>query len=220
MVAVAQSVERQVVVLDVAGSNPVGHPSREWLPVLLGSGAPHGEIAPLAQRQSNGLLIRRFWVRIPGGAPHHRSSDAAGSSQARPRPIGTSTGRCDARTTCCPVLICPVLICPVSGSTVPGCSSTRSPGADRPQRTSPKPDALLIAGLPTPHGPTTGDDIMDAHAGGAQRSTVTLRNVAGMMVRWGETLVFWAVNRSSSSAWSSVALLLDSAAAKAFMVGP
>src|SRR5207302_10777677 len=24
--------------------------------------------APLAQRQSNGLLIRRFWVRIPGGA--------------------------------------------------------------------------------------------------------------------------------------------------------
>ena len=26
--------------------------------------------APLAQWQSNGLLIRRFWVRIPGGAPH------------------------------------------------------------------------------------------------------------------------------------------------------
>ena len=25
--------------------------------------------APLAQWQSNGLLIRRFWVRIPGGAP-------------------------------------------------------------------------------------------------------------------------------------------------------
>ena len=25
--------------------------------------------APLAQRQSNGLLIRRFWVQIPGGAP-------------------------------------------------------------------------------------------------------------------------------------------------------
>src|SRR5262245_25096616 len=25
-------------------------------------------LAPLAQRQSNGLLIRRFWVRIPGGA--------------------------------------------------------------------------------------------------------------------------------------------------------
>src|SRR3954453_1239286 len=24
--------------------------------------------APLAQRQSNGLLIRRFWVRNPGGA--------------------------------------------------------------------------------------------------------------------------------------------------------
>ncbi len=28
-----------------------------------------GYIAPLAQRQSNGLLIRRFWVRNPGGAP-------------------------------------------------------------------------------------------------------------------------------------------------------
>ena len=25
-------------------------------------------LAPLAQWQSNGLLIRRFWVRIPGGA--------------------------------------------------------------------------------------------------------------------------------------------------------
>ena len=25
--------------------------------------------APLAQRQSIGLLSRRFWVRIPGGAP-------------------------------------------------------------------------------------------------------------------------------------------------------
>ena len=54
----------------------------------------------------------------------------------------------------------------------------------------------------------------------AQRSTVTLRNVAGMMVRSGETLVFWAVNRSSSSALRSVALPLDSAAAKAFIVGP
>src|SRR4030081_2047987 len=38
-----------------------------------GSGTCAGSIslssrAPLAQRQSNGLLIRRFWVRIPGGA--------------------------------------------------------------------------------------------------------------------------------------------------------
>ena len=57
-------------------------------------------------------------------------------------------------------------------------------------------------------------------AGSAQRSTVTLRNVAGMMVRAGETLVFWAVNRSSSSALRSVALPVDSAAAKAFIVGP
>ena len=28
--------------------------------------------APLAQRQSNGLLIRRFRVQIPGGAPVQR----------------------------------------------------------------------------------------------------------------------------------------------------
>src|SRR5882757_9848181 len=31
--------------------------------------------APLAQRQSNGLLIRRFWVRNPGGAPRSTGSD-------------------------------------------------------------------------------------------------------------------------------------------------
>src|SRR3954469_2596173 len=33
-----------------------------------GPGSRLGD-APLAQRQSNGLLIRRFWVRNPGGAP-------------------------------------------------------------------------------------------------------------------------------------------------------
>ena len=31
--------------------------------------SPRSPQAPLAQWQSNGLLIRRFWVRIPGGAP-------------------------------------------------------------------------------------------------------------------------------------------------------
>ena len=36
--------------------------------------------APLAQRQSNGLLIRRFWVRIPGGAPRSRRSVAVNTS--------------------------------------------------------------------------------------------------------------------------------------------
>ncbi len=51
--------ERQVVILDVGGSNPLGHPAEA--PVVWRG-------APLAQRQSNGLLIRRFRVRIPGGA--------------------------------------------------------------------------------------------------------------------------------------------------------
>ena len=32
--------------------------------------------APLAQRQSNGLLIRRFWVRNPGGAPHREAGQS------------------------------------------------------------------------------------------------------------------------------------------------
>ncbi len=67
-------------------------------------------------------------------------------------------------------------------------------------------------------GPSS--DMRRPAAGSVQRSTVTVRNVAGMMVRSGEVLVFWAVNRSSSSAWRSAALPLDSAAAKAFIVGP
>ena len=71
MVAVAQLVELQFVVLAVAGSSPVGHPGpsghnvvgRSWCSL-------HCRLAtaPLAQWQSNGLLIRRFWVRLPGGA--------------------------------------------------------------------------------------------------------------------------------------------------------
>ena len=48
--------------------------------------------APLAQRQSNGLLIRRFWVRIPGGAPRrHRTGEAR---IERPVPVY----RCDPRS--------------------------------------------------------------------------------------------------------------------------
>ena len=47
--------------------------------------------APLAQRQSNGLLIRRFWVRIPGGAPR---PPAAGDPAAR-RPCRRAGRRSD-----------------------------------------------------------------------------------------------------------------------------
>ncbi len=84
------------MVLRVAGSSPVGHPNQSCVSFL---GATHdsGSIeamvrasgishplshtlgrpnAPLAQRQSNGLLIRRFWVRNPGGAPEVPSSEA------------------------------------------------------------------------------------------------------------------------------------------------
>jgi hypothetical protein len=39
-----------------------------------------GRIALLAQWQSNGLLIRRFWVRIPGGAPQTPWSEATSCS--------------------------------------------------------------------------------------------------------------------------------------------
>ena len=58
--------ERQVVALEVGGSSPLGHPT--------GDGRDHRRLAlaPLAQWQSNGLLIRRFWVRIPGGALANR----------------------------------------------------------------------------------------------------------------------------------------------------
>ena len=69
MVAVAQLAERQVVVLDVAGSNPVGHPNYSSL-------VAKKQHAPLAQWQSNGLLIHRFWVRIPGGAQTFHSAVA------------------------------------------------------------------------------------------------------------------------------------------------
>ena len=73
MVAVVQLVERQFVVLDVAGSSPVGHPNEQYggtsVPLHCSGPSFGSGDAPLAQRQSNGLLIRRFWVRNPGGAP-------------------------------------------------------------------------------------------------------------------------------------------------------
>ena len=70
--------------LEVGGSSPLGHPiqsikawpafqyellvnSLNCVKVLLSCDLKF--LAPLAQWQSNGLLIRRFWVRIPGGAP-------------------------------------------------------------------------------------------------------------------------------------------------------
>ena len=79
--------ERQVVALKAGGSSPLAHPNerpgrrvrpglssfeRSQSFVILSSfrsRVPYSSrVAPLAQRQSNGLLIRRFWVRIPGGA--------------------------------------------------------------------------------------------------------------------------------------------------------
>ena len=76
--------------LEVGGSSPLGHPTcvkvlHVWDNIAVGpAGAfrklidpAQGRIAaPLAQWQSNGLLIRRFWVRIPGGAPSSDSLDS------------------------------------------------------------------------------------------------------------------------------------------------
>ena len=72
---------------EAAGSNPVGHPRRPGTgrnpPPVPRASASVITDAPLAQRQSNGLLIRRFWVRIPGGAPlHGRSMSAPPSRRA------------------------------------------------------------------------------------------------------------------------------------------
>ena len=92
--------ERQVVALEVGGSSPLGHPTSTGRPRRSpGPGGPRrrpiaceshrvGRIpwpthhAPLAQRQSNGLLIRRFWVRIPGGVPRHRRRPLRGRGLA------------------------------------------------------------------------------------------------------------------------------------------
>jgi len=52
--------------------------------------------APLAQWQSNGLLIRRFWVQIPGGARFRMSARVhrarRQSSGARGKPNGEAQG--------------------------------------------------------------------------------------------------------------------------------
>src|SRR5206468_9375839 len=45
--------------------------------------APLPSHAPLAQWQSNGLLIRRFWVRIPGGAPPNEQWDVRSAALYR-----------------------------------------------------------------------------------------------------------------------------------------
>ena len=95
LVAVAQLVERRDVAPEVAGSSPVGHPQQydEWRgPRCLGQPTSQRFQAPLAQRQSNGLLIHRFWVRIPGGAPGRHGVDAAGS---RGFPCGCTTTRAE-----------------------------------------------------------------------------------------------------------------------------
>ncbi len=65
------------MVAEVGGSSPLGHPLAPRLRpggllFPLGrapTGIRYARSAPLAQWQSNGLLIRRFRVRIPGGAP-------------------------------------------------------------------------------------------------------------------------------------------------------
>ena len=72
--------ERQVVALEAGGSSPLAHPNRSG--GVRGARAPRtlpgrspGSNAPLAQRQSSGLLIHWFRVRIPGGAPALSCSD-------------------------------------------------------------------------------------------------------------------------------------------------
>ena len=81
MVAVVQLVERQFVVLRGRGFEPRRSPqssSSGGTPVPADAArvlaSARGD-APLAQRQSNGLLIRRFWVRNPGGAQRSTRSD-------------------------------------------------------------------------------------------------------------------------------------------------
>ena len=55
---------------------------------------PRRSDAPLAQRQSNGLLIRRFWVRNPGGAQRERSESLSDlPSVARTRRQGLRQDR-------------------------------------------------------------------------------------------------------------------------------
>ena len=61
--------ERQVVALKAGGSSPLAHPNAVGWVRRSVRRTLRPRIAPLAQRQSNGLLIRRFWVRNPGGAP-------------------------------------------------------------------------------------------------------------------------------------------------------
>ena len=77
--------ERQVVALKAGGSSPLAHPNAVgWVRRSMRR-TLRPRIAPLAQRQSNGLLIRRFWVRNPGGA-HRPQVDAGDVDLARSIP--------------------------------------------------------------------------------------------------------------------------------------
>ena len=94
LVAVAQLAERRDVAPEVAGSSPVGHPHvpGDASTLLAGPGASLKEQAPLAQRQSNGLLIRRFWVQIPGGAPGQTGLRAGVAGYSDRRPVDDKSG--------------------------------------------------------------------------------------------------------------------------------
>ena len=90
--------ERQVVALEAGGSSPLSHPMDDGgHPLRRVAAVAHTASAvvdcttraPLAQWQSNGLLIRRFWVRIPGGVleKHQQGPDLGpGLLRSRPRP--------------------------------------------------------------------------------------------------------------------------------------
>ena len=97
--------ERQVVALEAGGSSPLshpmddgGHPLRRVAAVarIASAVVDCTTRAPLAQWQSNGLLIRRFWVRIPGGVleQHQQGPDSGPGLAAfragpvRPRSAG------------------------------------------------------------------------------------------------------------------------------------
>ena len=121
MVAVVQLVERQFVVLDVAGSSPVGHPNRAVrghasAPTLLGSWLRPGRCASSSTaeqrtlnpqvlgskprgRTESGVLLRLMplsWLH-PGRAPIHREcdKDSAGANLVRRRAHRPWSGRSD-----------------------------------------------------------------------------------------------------------------------------
>ena len=66
--------EHQVVVLGVGGSNPLGHPKFGRSARKRAAGRIALGRASSSIWQSNGLLIRRFGVRVPGGPPTRASA--------------------------------------------------------------------------------------------------------------------------------------------------